>query len=225
MSDGVKLKEKREKMLAVAKRKEINCPLTLVWFKIVKYASLVLAAIGAFGLLFVMLNISSTLNNPNFAEKISENFYNAFVMYCVMSVVLILLDIGVCVWRYIILTYLPTNGYIQLIIGFVMGVAISAISSGLSAYINDELAMEVYGRDENTIMAAVVASLIRTGFYFIINFIYFRKRRDVFDEVIDYEKVSSECIGSIDICPHCDAAVPNGQMFCDKCGKNIDYEN
>ncbi len=225
MSGGMTLKEKREKMLAVAKRKEINCPLTLGWFKIVKYASLVLAAISAFGLLFVMLNISSAFNNPDFAEKISENFHNAFVMYCVMSVVLILLDIGVCVWRYIILTYLPTNGYIQLIIGFVMGVAINAISSGLSAYINDELAMEVYGRDENTIMAAAVVSLIRTGIFFIINFVYFRKRRDVFDEVIDYETVSSKDIGSIDTCPHCGADVLDDQMFCSQCGKNFDYEN
>lgn len=221
MSKRKTLKEKKEKILAVAKRKEINCTLPLTWFKLVKYASLVLAAINTLGLLYVMMNISSTFNHPDFAEKISEGCRNAFTMYCVMSVILILLDIGVCVWRYIVMTYLPKSGYKQLIIGFVSGYAVSVVSSALSAYINDVMAMEAYGINQETVVTSAIVTFIQMGIYFVINFIYFRKRSDVFDEVVDYETVSSEDIGRIAICPHCGASVPDDQMFCSKCGENF----
>ncbi len=221
MSGRKTLKEKREKMLAVAKRKEINCPLPLTWFKLVKYASLVLAAISTFGLLYVMMNVSSVLGDSNFAEKISENLRNTFTIYCVITVILILIDIGICAWRYIVMTYLPKSGYKQLIIGFVLAYAVNVASSALSAYIKDVMALEAYGINQETVIVSSIVTFIQVGIYFVINFIYFRRRSDVFDEVIDYDVVSPEDIGNIDICPHCGASVPDDQMFCSKCGENF----
>ncbi|MBQ2798781.1 MAG: zinc ribbon domain-containing protein [Ruminiclostridium sp.] len=216
---------RKEEMLAVAKRKEMLCPLPLRWFKVVKYVSLVGAFLSAFGFLLSAVDVWSLFRNEELADKLSENFRNVFSIYFTLSVVIIVIDAVVCVWRYKVLTYLPKSGFRQLVAGFVISYSLGIISSVSKAMINDNQALELYGTEQNTLLAALIPSIISAVFFFILNFIYFRKRKAIFDESMEYGDENCEYKEVTEICPRCGASLPDGQMFCSKCGKNIDYEN
>ena len=218
-------KERQENLLAAAKRKEILCPYSLRWFKVVKYASLITVAISLFVLLCNFVDFSAIMRDENFIGLISDDFRSAFTAYYTLGIILVILDAMVCLWRYKVLTYLPKSGYRQLIIGLIITYALGIISSASAAMIKDALTFDTLGEQQNTAIGTIIVSLVQSTFIFTLNFIYFRKRMAIFDEAMEYGDEDCEIREVVELCPHCGADVPDGQMFCSKCGKNLDYEN
>lgn len=210
-----RIKEKR----AVAKRKEILCPRPLKWFKFFKYVSLVSFVLNLLVLFYSLVVFSNAFAKPEFVAFLTDNY----IIYVIISIACTVLSIAVCLWRFIVMSLLPSNGYKRLIIILAASYVLSFISKVVEELTKVEQATAIYGQAYDWAALNIVSAAIGAVLAFVLNYVYFKKRKILFsDDILDADKMRGN-IEPASECPDCKEPIPEGQMFCDKCGANVNY--